>query len=135
MVAHRSFSGCVCLGLCNEPTDQELPCSANTENYMLAEEDDDGGDRRVFSINSCPCKQDGCQNHWKQYKPWSLLGYHECYGYLKYHLVNSGKHKLSRDMAQEIIEHALARGSIEHVTTTDTADDRRRYREQVHQAF
>ncbi len=144
MVAHRSFSGCVCLGLCNEPTDQELldllaarslPCSANTENYMVAEEDDDGADRTVFSIGACPCAQDKCQLHWKKYKPWSFHGQFQCLGYLKYHLVHSGKHQLSRDMAQEIIEHAIARHSIEHVTTIDTADDRRRYREQVHQAF
>jgi len=104
----------------------------NTENYVLAQDEDDpAGVRVIFSIRNCFCAKDCSDASWSKFQPWSIDSPARCLEYAKYHLMKSGKHELSEDQAQAKIEEYWAQGMIVWNNYLDTFKDRDWYRKEL----
>ena len=80
--------------------------------------------RPVWTIAKCLFHSKCSKDSWKKHRPWSLESPMNCLSYLKYHLVNSGKHEMSEEAANEAIAEAWSSQSIEWDNYLDKWQDR-----------
>ena len=108
----------------------EILRAKNSEDYMVAAEDDEEGmERTVWSIKQCVCHADCAHGPWQKANVWSLGSPSKCLQYMKQHLCISGKHAMTENAAQEAIMAVFY--SLEFEVATDTFSDRQWYREQL----
>jgi hypothetical protein len=114
----------------------------NCESYMVNAEDDDGQPRVILQLKYCPLHKLCSHGSWYNHMPWCVVcdGDTEdvfmpkLVGHLKHHLIESGKHAMPLEEANDFIHDLMVNQSLVWVKSWDQPEARQKYRQQVEKA-